>query len=66
MIPKKSDSIKVDKLHTIVLMEADFNYLNKIMVNVPWQMPRNVVQLHRSNMAAGNIKALSYMLSTNN
>jgi Reverse transcriptase (RNA-dependent DNA polymerase) len=31
MIPKKQDSLRVDKLRTIVLMEADFNYLNKIV-----------------------------------
>jgi hypothetical protein len=28
---KKQDSMRVDKLRTIVLMEADFNYLNKIV-----------------------------------
>jgi hypothetical protein len=31
MIPKKSDSLRLDKLRTIVLMEADFNFLNKII-----------------------------------
>jgi Reverse transcriptase (RNA-dependent DNA polymerase) len=31
MIPKKADSIKVDKLRTIVLMEADYNFLNKLI-----------------------------------
>ena len=31
MIPKKANSYKVDKLRTIVLMEPDFNYLNKII-----------------------------------
>jgi Reverse transcriptase (RNA-dependent DNA polymerase) len=31
MIPKKQDSLRVDKLRTIVLMEADFNFLNKII-----------------------------------
>jgi Reverse transcriptase (RNA-dependent DNA polymerase) len=31
MIPKKEDSVRVDKLRTIVLLEADFNFLNKII-----------------------------------
>lgn len=31
MIPKKKTSIRVDKLRTICLMEADFNYLNKLL-----------------------------------
>ena len=31
MIPKKSGSCKVDKLRTIVLMEADFNHNNKFI-----------------------------------
>lgn len=31
MIPKKADSIRVDMLRTIVLMEADFNYINKLI-----------------------------------
>jgi Reverse transcriptase (RNA-dependent DNA polymerase) len=31
MIPKKADSQRVDKLRTIVLMEADFNFINKII-----------------------------------
>ena len=31
MIPKKVDSNKVDKLRTIVLMEPDFNFTNKII-----------------------------------
>lgn len=31
MIPKKADSQRVDKLRTIVLMEADFNFVNKII-----------------------------------
>jgi Reverse transcriptase (RNA-dependent DNA polymerase) len=31
MIPKKADSIRVDKLRTIVLLEADFNFLNKLI-----------------------------------
>jgi Reverse transcriptase (RNA-dependent DNA polymerase) len=31
MIPKKVDSLRVDKLRTIVLMEADFNFLNKVI-----------------------------------
>jgi Reverse transcriptase (RNA-dependent DNA polymerase) len=31
MIPKKQDSIRVDKLRTIVLMEPDFNFMNKII-----------------------------------
>jgi hypothetical protein len=31
MIPKKSDSLRVDKLRTIVLMEPDFNMVNKII-----------------------------------
>lgn len=31
MIPKKSDSIRVDRLRTIVLFEADFNFVNKII-----------------------------------
>jgi hypothetical protein len=31
MIPKKSDSLLVDKLRTIVLMEADFNFVNKVI-----------------------------------
>jgi Reverse transcriptase (RNA-dependent DNA polymerase) len=31
MIPKKSGSIRVDKLRTIVLMEADFNFMNKLI-----------------------------------
>jgi hypothetical protein len=30
MIPKKNDSLRADQLRTIVLMEADFNFLNKI------------------------------------
>jgi hypothetical protein len=31
MIPKKSNSHRVEKLRTIVLMEADFNFLNKLI-----------------------------------
>jgi hypothetical protein len=31
MIPKKSDSLRVDKLRMIVLMEPDFNFMNKII-----------------------------------
>jgi Reverse transcriptase (RNA-dependent DNA polymerase) len=31
MIPKKQDSLRVDKLRTIVLKKADFNFLNKII-----------------------------------
>ena len=31
MIPKKSGSNRVDKLRTIVLMEPDFNFLNKLI-----------------------------------
>ena len=31
MIPKKVDSIRVDKLRTIVLLEPDFNFTNKII-----------------------------------
>lgn len=31
MIPKKADSNRVDKLRTIVLLEADFNYMNKLI-----------------------------------
>lgn len=31
MIPKKSDSIRVSALRTIVLMEPDFNFTNKII-----------------------------------
>jgi hypothetical protein len=31
MIPKKTDSLKVTKLRTIVLMEPDFNCLNKLI-----------------------------------
>jgi Reverse transcriptase (RNA-dependent DNA polymerase) len=31
MIPKKQESLRVDKLRTIVLMEADYNYMNKII-----------------------------------
>jgi Reverse transcriptase (RNA-dependent DNA polymerase) len=31
MIPKKTNSLRVDKLRTIVLMEPDFNFFNKII-----------------------------------
>ncbi len=31
MIPKKTNSLRADQLRTIVLLEADFNFLNKIM-----------------------------------
>jgi Reverse transcriptase (RNA-dependent DNA polymerase) len=31
MIPKKVDSIRVEKLRTIILFEADFNLINKII-----------------------------------
>ena len=31
MIPKKANSHRVDKLRTIVLMEPDFNFLNKVI-----------------------------------
>jgi hypothetical protein len=31
MIPKKQDSLRVDKLRTIVLMGADFNFMIKII-----------------------------------
>ena len=31
MIPKKVDSIRVDKLRTIVLLEPYFNFTNKIV-----------------------------------
>ena len=31
MIPKKKDSLKVTKLRTICLMEADFNFINKLI-----------------------------------
>jgi Reverse transcriptase (RNA-dependent DNA polymerase) len=31
MIPKKEDSLRVDMLRTIVLLEADFNFINKIV-----------------------------------
>jgi hypothetical protein len=31
MIPKKKDSIRVDKLRTIVLMEPDYNFFNKLI-----------------------------------
>ncbi len=30
MIPKKNNSLRADQLRTIVLMEADFNFLNKL------------------------------------
>ncbi len=30
MIPKKSNSLRAEQLRTIVLMEADFNFLNKL------------------------------------
>jgi hypothetical protein len=29
MLPKKIDSIRADELRTIVLFEADFNFINK-------------------------------------
>jgi hypothetical protein len=31
MIPKKVDNIRVDKLRTIVLMEPDYNFFNKLI-----------------------------------
>jgi Reverse transcriptase (RNA-dependent DNA polymerase) len=31
MIPKKTDSLRAENLRTIMLMEADFNMLNKII-----------------------------------
>jgi hypothetical protein len=31
MIPKKSNSLRAEHLCTIVLLEADFNFLNKLM-----------------------------------
>ena len=31
MIPKKKDSLQVNKLRTICLMEADFNFINKVI-----------------------------------
>jgi hypothetical protein len=31
MIPKKSNSLRASQLRTIVLLEADFNFLNKLM-----------------------------------
>jgi Reverse transcriptase (RNA-dependent DNA polymerase) len=41
MIPKKDGSIKVEKLRTIVLMEPDFNFINKVIGKRVMKMAEN-------------------------
>jgi Reverse transcriptase (RNA-dependent DNA polymerase) len=64
MIPKKADSQRVDKLRTIVLMEADFNFLNKLIGK------RVMIQAERTNSLAdeqyGSRKNLSSILHATN
>jgi Reverse transcriptase (RNA-dependent DNA polymerase) len=47
MIPKKEDSVRVDKLRTIVLVEADFNFLNKLVAK------RAMIQAEEADTIAG-------------
>jgi hypothetical protein len=53
MIPKKANSIRVDKLRTIVLMEPDFNFFNKLIGK--WVM---------SNAEQANSIAQEHLLTT--
>jgi hypothetical protein len=56
MIPKKQDSIKVNKLRTIVLMEPDFNFMNKIIGRRVMQQEENAGSIVPEQIAAGKGK----------
>lgn len=64
MIPKKAASIRVDQLRTILLMESDFNLINKIIGK------RAVTNAERANCVAdeqfGSRKKMSAILHATN